>query len=264
MGVISSAPSYCHPHPNLPPLAGEGAYDNESVPELPNTYPCQPPPPPGGRLSAAEKRWRPGMMRASILHHSPFLLLAAALVTLAVLFAPGAQPAQAQTTTVWSATLTAADLGSGAVGCGGNVAETVCNISRVTRHDPQGSLSIMQFEHNVHGSHNRRRAAERAGPGDQRAPPRELGPDRAGPPRLRRLQAVRNGREARWTYDGLPWGPPNQNSRASTTLTLGMERPRAGLNSILVHYDGITTEHSSGVDNSATSPSPTAPNTATR
>ena len=42
MGVISPAPSYCHPHPNLPPSKGEGAYDNESVPELPNTYPCQP------------------------------------------------------------------------------------------------------------------------------------------------------------------------------------------------------------------------------
>ena len=47
------------------------------------------------------------MMRASVFRLSPLLLLAAALVALAVLFAPGAQPAQAQTTTVWSATLTA-------------------------------------------------------------------------------------------------------------------------------------------------------------
>ena len=46
-------------------------------------------------------------MRASFLpRRSPLLLLAAALVALAAFVAPGAQPAQAQTTTVWSATLT--------------------------------------------------------------------------------------------------------------------------------------------------------------
>ena len=45
-------------------------------------------------------------MRAAFLHRpSPLLLLAAALIALAVLFAPGAQPAQAQER-VWSATLT--------------------------------------------------------------------------------------------------------------------------------------------------------------
>ena len=49
---------------------------------------------------------------------SPFLLLAAALVALAVFFAPGGQPAQAQTTTVWSATLTvASDSTTGLIGC---------------------------------------------------------------------------------------------------------------------------------------------------
>ena len=39
MGVISSAPSYCHPHPNLPPSEGEGAYDNENIPALPEYIP---------------------------------------------------------------------------------------------------------------------------------------------------------------------------------------------------------------------------------
>ena len=39
-----------------------------------------------------------GMMRASVFRLSSFLLLAAALVALSVLFAPGAQPAQAQST----------------------------------------------------------------------------------------------------------------------------------------------------------------------
>ncbi len=58
------------------------------------------------------------MMRASVFRLSPFLLLAAALVALAVLFAPGGQPAQAQTTTVWSATLTVQDIaGGGNLGC---------------------------------------------------------------------------------------------------------------------------------------------------
>ena len=42
------------------------------------------------------------MMRTSMFRLSPLLLLAAMLMALAVLFAPGAQPAQAQTTTVWS------------------------------------------------------------------------------------------------------------------------------------------------------------------
>ena len=57
------------------------------------------------------------MMRASVFRLSPLLLLAAALVALAVFFAPGGQPAQAQTTTVWSATLTVKDVGGGSTGC---------------------------------------------------------------------------------------------------------------------------------------------------
>ena len=46
-------------------------------------------------------------------HFLQFLLLAAALAALAVFFAPGGQPAQAQTTAYWSATLTVAQLGFG-------------------------------------------------------------------------------------------------------------------------------------------------------
>ena len=55
-------------------------------------------------------------MRASGLRRSPFLALAAALVALAVLFAPGAQPVQAQQS-FWSATLTPGDLTGGNFGC---------------------------------------------------------------------------------------------------------------------------------------------------
>ena len=62
------------------------------------------------------------MMRASVFHPSPLLLLAVALVALAVFFAPGAQPASAdhdEGTTIWSATLTVAVSGSHR-GCGPN------------------------------------------------------------------------------------------------------------------------------------------------
>ena len=80
------------------------------------------------------------MMRASFLHRSPFLLLAFALVALAVLIAPGAQPAQAQqTTTVWSATLTVEDILLGQIiGCqdgeGGNVDCSSALTSNSFRH----------------------------------------------------------------------------------------------------------------------------------
>ena len=58
------------------------------------------------------------MMRASVFRLSPFLLLAAALVALAVFFAPGGQPAQAQQSSVWSATLTVKNVaGSNNFGC---------------------------------------------------------------------------------------------------------------------------------------------------
>ena len=55
-------------------------------------------------------------------HRSPFLLLA-----LAVFFAPGGQPAQAQTTTVWSATLTAADMGGARYGCDNSISGDECS-----------------------------------------------------------------------------------------------------------------------------------------
>ena len=63
------------------------------------------PPPPNLRSNLARRR-------------SPLLLLAAALVALAAFLAPGGQPAQAQQSTVWSATLTAtATVASYVVGC---------------------------------------------------------------------------------------------------------------------------------------------------
>ena len=64
-------------------------------PGAPPAPPCPHPPPPHQNLRSSLAR-----------RLSPLLLLAAALVALAVFFAPGGQPAQAQTTTVWSATLT--------------------------------------------------------------------------------------------------------------------------------------------------------------
>ena len=57
------------------------------------------------------------MMRTSVFRRSPLLLLAAALMALAVFLAPGAQSAQAQTTTVWSATLTGQEFTTNTVGC---------------------------------------------------------------------------------------------------------------------------------------------------
>ena len=63
--------------------------------------------------------------------------MAAALVALAALFAPGAQPAQAQSTTVWSATLTVADIDGGIFfGCSdGGVATSFCNLTSVLTDD---------------------------------------------------------------------------------------------------------------------------------
>ena len=63
--------------------------------------PVTPPPPPPNLCSSLAPR---------LTRLSPLLLLAAALVALAVFFAPGAQPAQAQIAVVWSATLTPQDL----------------------------------------------------------------------------------------------------------------------------------------------------------
>ncbi len=58
------------------------------------------------------------MRDPGLLRRSPLLLLAAMLMALAVIFAPGAQPAQAQaTSSFWSATLTVQNLGGGSTGC---------------------------------------------------------------------------------------------------------------------------------------------------
>ena len=66
--------------------------------------------PPGASMSSPPP---PPNLRSSLgFCRSPLLLLAAALVALAAFFAPGGQPAQAQTAPVWSATLTVADGGT--------------------------------------------------------------------------------------------------------------------------------------------------------
>ena len=77
------------------------------------------------------------MMRASFLRRSPLLLLAAALVALAVFFMPGGQPAQAQQSSVWSATLTVADTGGGGtlLGCENPVAGGSCSSTSVLTDD---------------------------------------------------------------------------------------------------------------------------------
>ena len=75
------------------------------------------------------------MMRAFL---SPrLLLLAAALVALAVLLAPGAQPAQAQSAgTFWSATLTAENVDGNFFGCSdGGRAAAYCNLTSVLTDD---------------------------------------------------------------------------------------------------------------------------------
>ena len=67
------------------------------------------------------------MMQASFFRRSPLLLLAAALMALAVLFAPGAQPAEAQER-VWSATLTVKEVTTNIVyGCDDAATGTECS-----------------------------------------------------------------------------------------------------------------------------------------
>ena len=77
-------------------------------------------------------------MKLTDIPATPRRLLAAALVALAVLFAPGAQPAQAQTgTVVWSATLTVGTDSSGLLaGCTNSAAGLECSsTSRLTDDD---------------------------------------------------------------------------------------------------------------------------------
>ena len=57
-----------------------------------------------------------------------------------------------------------------------------------------------------------------------------------------------DGKVARWTYDGTPWFPHSGFEDVSTTLTLGMERPAATLDTTEVYYDGITVDDPDGVD----------------
>ena len=64
---------------------------------------------------------------------APFLLLAAMLMALAVLFAPGAQPAQAQQS-FWSAILTPANQGSGTSGCT-HIGNTACSSTSFLTED---------------------------------------------------------------------------------------------------------------------------------
>ena len=79
-------------------------------------------------------------MRASLLRRSPFLLLVVALMALAVLFAPGAQPAQAQQS-FWSATLTPKNLGSGSVGCFSGAGPLLCSTALTDRDFTYGGAS---------------------------------------------------------------------------------------------------------------------------
>ena len=102
--------------------------------------PVTPPPPnlrsnPSARPGLPGNRGRPGLMRASVLHRSPVLVLAAALVALAVFFAPGAQPAQAQSTTVWSATLTVQAFGTSSLGCSYVQSGNECSSTSVLTDD---------------------------------------------------------------------------------------------------------------------------------
>ena len=62
-----------------------------------------------------------------------FLLLAAALVALAALFAPGAQPASADHDAVWSATLTVHAYSDGSFGCDSETLTEATKCSTATR-----------------------------------------------------------------------------------------------------------------------------------
>ena len=76
------------------------------------------------------------MTRISMFRLSPFLLLAAALMALAVFFAPGAQPAQAQQSPVWSATLTVQDLSAiAALGCSNAYSGGECSLTSILSDD---------------------------------------------------------------------------------------------------------------------------------
>ena len=74
------------------------------------------------------------MMQASLFRPSPLLLLAAALVALAALFAPGAQPAQASS--IWSARLTVQEVTTNAeYGCDNLSSGKECSTASVLTDD---------------------------------------------------------------------------------------------------------------------------------
>ena len=56
-------------------------------------------------------------------------------------------------------------------------------------------------------------------------------------------EAVIDGNRATWDYDGMGWF-----AGLTRPITLGMERPRATLDSIEIYYDGITADAPDGVD----------------
>ncbi len=93
------------------------------------------------------------MMRASFFRLSPLLLLAAALVALAAFFVShDARPAAADhsTVTVWSATLTTADISTSGIGCinaGGQPANTLCTTATVLTDD---DFTYGGTDHSIH------------------------------------------------------------------------------------------------------------------
>ena len=67
--------------------------------------------------------------------------------------------------------------------------------------------------------------------------------DNTTPMRFPFDKAVIDGNRATWDYDGMGWFPG-----LIRPITLGMERPRATLDSIEIYYDGITVDDPDGVD----------------
>ena len=72
----------------------------------------------------------PQQLGSRFIRPSPFLLLAAALVALAVFLMPGGRPAQAQQSDVWSATLTVQTVG-GNPGCSNAISSTRCTSTSI-------------------------------------------------------------------------------------------------------------------------------------
>ena len=67
--------------------------------------------------------------------------------------------------------------------------------------------------------------------------------DNTTPMRFPFEKAVIDGNRATWDYNGMGWFPG-----LTRPITLGMERPRATLDTIEIYYDGITADDPDGVD----------------